>query len=294
MSSIKATIRMYRKLFALGTYRRRVIISLLAFFGATVTLVQFALWISGVTGGIELALPLVSLAPIGIVFALRTSLPKADMTFCHNSVNTRLRILVGDIFAASNASIVVTMNRHFDTAEPWVSGNSLITQLAQRNFADHADELRNAILKEIDVDEEGEQPLGRIVRISTSNNTFLLLAVADRHEQTRSSVAVDAVWTSLSRLWQYARKNNISGLRLPVIGSGFARSQVGRVPLILLLLTSYVTATMEMPICGLEVVLHPDDADPDLLELVRSYCDILGYKIIEQKALAESQLTFDG
>jgi Domain of unknown function (DUF6430) len=294
LSSIKATIRMYRKLFALGTYRRRVIISLFAFFGATATLAQIALWISGITGGIELALPLVILAPIGIVFALRTSLPKADMTFRHDSVSTRLRILVGDIFAASNASIVITMDRHFDTAEPWASGNSLITQLAQRNFADHADELRSAILSELEVDEEDEQPLGRIVSIPTSNNTYLLLAVADRHEQTRSSVAVDAVWTSLSRLWQYARKNNISGLRLPVIGSGFARAQVGRVPLILLLLTSYVTAAMEMPICGLEVVLHPDDADPDLLELVRSYCDILGYKIIEQKAIAESQFTFGG
>jgi Domain of unknown function (DUF6430) len=294
LSSIKATIRMYRKLFALGTYRRRVIISLFAFFGATATLAQIALWISGITGGIELALPLVILAPIGIVFALRTSLPKADMTFRHDSVSTRLRILVGDIFAASNASIVITMDRHFDTAEPWASGNSLITQLAQRNFADHADELRSAILNELEVDEEDEQPLGRIVSIPTGNNTYLLLAVADRHEQTRSSVAVDAVWTSLSRLWQYARKNNISGLRLPVIGSGFARAQVGRVPLILLLLTSYVTAAMEMPICGLEVVLHPDDADPDLLELVRSYCDILGYKIIEQKAIAESQFTFGG
>jgi hypothetical protein len=293
LPSIKATIRMYRKLFRLRTYRRRVAVSLLAFFGATVTLAQLALWISGATGGIELALPLLILAPIGIVFAFRVSLPKADMTFRHDSVNTSLRILAGDIFAACNASIVITMDRHFDTAEPWASGNSLITQLVQRNYIDHPDELRNAILKGLDVNEEDEQPLGRIVRISTSDNTYLLLAVADRHEQTRSSVAVDSVWTSLSGLWQYARKNNISSLRLPVIGSGFARAQVGRVPLILLLLTSYVTATMEMPICGLEVVLHPDDADPDLLELVRAYCDILGYKITEQKALGESYLTLD-
>lgn len=292
LPSIKATIRMYHKLFMLRTYRRRVVVTLLAFLGATVTLVQLALWISGATGGIALALPLVILAPIGIVFAFRAPLPKADMTFRHDSVSTRLRILVGDVFAASNTSIVITMDRHFDTAEPWASGNSLITQFAQRNHAGSA-ELRNSILKELDVDEEGEQPLGRIVRISTSDNTYLLLAVADRHEQTRSTVAVDAVWTSLSQLWQYARKNNISSLRLPVIGSGFARAQVGRVPLILLLLTSYVTATMEMPICGLEVVLHPDDADPDLLELVRAYCDILGYKIIEQKALGERDLTFD-
>lgn len=293
MRSIKATTRMYKKLFTLRTYRRRVVVSLLAFFGATVTLAQIALWISGARGGLAVALPLAILAPIGIAFAFRVSLPKADMVFRHDSASAPLRVLVGDIFAASNAITVITMNRHFDTAAPWVSDNSLIAQFIRRHYADRPDELRDAILKELALEEEAEQPIGSTVRIATSNNTYLLLAVADRHEQTRSSVAVDAVWTSLSQLWQYARKNNISSLRLPVIGSGFARAQVGRVPLVLLLLTSYLTAAMEMPICSLEVVLQPDDADPDLLELVKAYCDILGYKTIEQKVLDESDLTMD-
>jgi Domain of unknown function (DUF6430) len=293
LSTIKATARMYQRLLTLHTYRRRVVVSLLAFFGATVTLTQIALWISGASGGSELALPLAILAPIGIVFALRVSLPKADMTFRHDSASAPLRVLVSDIFAANNANIVVTMNRYFDTAGPWVSDNSLISQLMQRSYTDNPDELRNAIRRDLAFDGGGEQPVGTIVRASTSSNTYLLLAVADRHEQTRSSVAVDAVWTSLSRLWQYARKNNVSSLRLPVIGSGFARAQVGRVPLILLLLTSYLTAAMEMPICEVEIVLHPDDADPDLLELVKSYCDILGYKTIEQKALSESYLNLE-
>lgn len=291
--AIKATARMYRILLTLRTYRRRVVVTLLAFLGATVTVAQLALWISGTTGGIALALPLIILTPIGVVLAFRASLPKAEMTFRHDLASARLRILVGDIFEASNATIVVTMNRHFDTSDPWVSDNSLITQLIQRYYAGRPDELHNAILSELDLEEEGEQPVGRIIRVSASNNTYLLLAVADRHEQTRSSVAVDAVWTSLSQLWQYARKNNISSLRLPVIGSGFARAQVGRAPLILLLLTSYLTAAMEMPSCSLEAVLHPDDTDPDLLELIRGYCEILGYKTIEQKTLDESHLTFD-
>jgi hypothetical protein len=75
------------------------------------------------------------------------------------------------------------------------------------------------------------------------------------------------VLASTAQLWQYARLNNISGLRVPVIGSGFARNQVGRVPLLILLLTSYLTAAMEIPICGLEIVLHADDTDLDLFQL---------------------------
>jgi len=291
LPSIRAAIRMYRKLLGLRTYRRRVIITLLAFFGATVTATQLALWISGATGGIVLAIPLITLAPIGVVFALRASLPKADISFRHDSVTAPVRVLIGDIFATAGAVIVITMNRHFDTVQPWVSGDSLVTQLIQRCYADRPEELRTAILKDLSLEQEAEQPVGKIARISASKNTYLLLAVADRHEQTRSSVAVDAVWSSLSRLWQYARLNNISSLRVPVIGSGFARAQVGRVPLIILLLTSYLTAAMEMPICGLEVVLHPNDTDLDLLELVKAYCDILGYRAIDQKPLSEGYLT---
>jgi hypothetical protein len=282
---------MYEKLFALRTYRRRLIVILLAFFGATVTVAQLALWIAGQTASTALAFSLVILTPIGLVFALRVSLPKADISFRHDSATAPVRVLIGDIFATDDSVIVITMNRHFDTARPWVSRDSLVTQLVRRCYADRPDELRSAILKELAFEEESEQPVGKIVRISAGRSTYLLLAVADRHEQTRSTVAVDAVWSSLSQLWQYARLNNISSVRVPVIGSGFARAQVGRVPLIILLLTSYLTAAMEMPICGLEIVLHPDDADLDLLELVKAYCDILGYRAIEQKPLGEGYLT---
>jgi hypothetical protein len=280
---------MYQKLFALRTYRRRLIVTLLAFFGATVTVAQIGLWIAGQTASTTLAFSLVVLTPIGVVFALRASLPKADISFRHDSATAPLRVLIGDLFATDDAAIVITMNRHFDTAHPWVSDDSLVTQLIQRHYADSPDELRRAILKELSPQQEAEQPVGEIVRIS-AGQSYLLLAVADRHEQTRSSVAVDAVWSSLSRLWQYARLNNISRLRVPVIGSGFARAQVGRVPLIILLLTSYLTAAMEIPVCGLEVVLHPDDADLDLLELVKAYCEILGYRAIDQKPLGEGYL----
>jgi hypothetical protein len=55
--------------------------------------------------------------------------------------------------------------------------------------------------------------------------------------------------------------------------SGYARAHVGRLPLLVLLLTSYLISAMEAPICDLEVVLHPSFADPDMLELAKSYCE---------------------
>jgi hypothetical protein len=283
LTSIRAVIRMYRKLFALRSYRRRLIVTLLAFLGATVTVTQLVLWISGIKGGPALGVSLVTLTPVGVVFALVASLPKSDMTFRHDSATASVRVQVGDVFDAADTVTVITMNRHFDIAPPWVSDDSLIAQLIRREYAGHPGDLREAILKELACDQEAEHPVGEIVPITAGRKTYLLLAVADRHELTRSTVAVAAVWSSLSWLWQYARRNNVSRLRLPVIGSGFARAQVGRVPLIILLLTSYLTAAMEMPICGLEIILHPDDTDPDLVELVKDYCDILGYRKIDTK-----------
>jgi Domain of unknown function (DUF6430) len=276
---------MCRKMFALRTYRRRLIVTLLAFLGATVTVTQLVLWISGIKGGPALGVSLVTLTPVGVVFALLVSLPKSDITFRHDSVTAPVRVLIGDIFAETDSATIITMNRHFDTAPPWVSSDSLISQLIQREYAGRPGDLRDAILKELACDQEAEQPVGEIVRIAVGRKTYLLLAVADRHELARSTVAVEAVWTSLSQLWQYARLNNISRLRVPVVGSGFARAQVGRVPLLILLLTSYLTAAMEMPICALEIVLHSDNTDLDLLELVKAYCDILGYRTTDQKPL---------
>jgi Domain of unknown function (DUF6430) len=279
---------MYWKLFALRTYRRRVLVTLLAFLGATVTVTQLVLWISGTKGGPALGVSLVTLAPVGVVFALVVSLPKSDITFRHDSATAPVRVLIGDIFAETDSATVITVNRHFDTVPPWVSDDSLIAKLIQREYADRPGDLRDAILSELVCDQEAEHPAGEIVRITADQRTYLLLAVADRHELARSTVAVEAVWTSLSRLWQYARLNNISRLRVPVIGSGFARAQVGRVPLLILLLTSYLTAAMEMPICALEIVLHSDDTDLDVLELVKAYCDILGYRATDQKLHAHA------
>jgi Domain of unknown function (DUF6430) len=279
---------MYWKLFALRTYRRRVLVTLLAFLGATVTVTQLVLWISGTKGGPALGVSLVTLAPIGVVFALLVSLPKSDITFRHDSATAPVRVLIGDILAETNSATVITVNRHFDTAPPWVSGDSLIAQLIEREYAGRPADLRDTIVSELDCDQETEHPVGEIVRITGDRGTYLLLAVADRHELARSTVAVEAVWTSLSRLWQYARLNNISRLRVPVIGSGFARAQVGRVPLLILLLTSYLTAAMEIPICALEIVLHSDDTDLDVLELVKAYCDILGYRATDQKLHAQA------
>jgi hypothetical protein len=51
--------------------------------------------------------------------------------------------------------------------------------------------------KRLHLNQEAEQPVGEIVRITPGQEPYLFLAVADRHELARSAVAVEAVWSSL-------------------------------------------------------------------------------------------------
>jgi Thoeris protein ThsA, Macro domain len=291
MSSLKESLSVYPKLFAVRSYRRSVGVTLLTFFGATATLGQIVLWVLGISGGAALTYTVIGCVLVGVIFALRASLPSADILFRHPTSGSTVRLLVGNLFDAPDRAIVITMNRYFDTTPEWVSKESLVGQLLRGPFAGRDQEFRNSILGQLQCETEKEHPVGEIVSLDGAGVSYLFLAVADRNEETRSTVAVDAVWESLSRLWRYARRHNLAVLRMPVIGSGYARARVGLAPMLVLLLSSYLTSAMEAPICDLEIVLHPSIADPDLLELTKAYCETLGYKSLDKRPFTEADLS---
>jgi hypothetical protein len=258
-------------------------ITLLAFFGGTASVGQLILWILGVSGGVALTYSLVILIPIGTIFALVVSRPSTDTSFRHTGVGSSLRICVGDLFDTTADTIVVTMNRNFDTSRELVSSQSLVAQLLRTSFENET-AINTAIKSQTKGLPDEPQETGHIVQVSWPDATYLLLAVVNRNEETSSSVTVDEVWTALSHLWQFARKHNIPRMRVPIIGAGYARAHVGRAPLLILLITSYLTSAMELSTCDLDIVIHPVDADPDLLELSKHYCEMFGYKITDSKA----------
>lgn len=291
MLSLKQSLSVYPKLLAVRSYRRSVGVTLLAFFGATATLGQIVLWVLGISGGAALTYTVIGCVLAGVIVALRASLPSADVLFRHPTSGSTVRLLVGNLFDGPGRAIVITMNRYFDTTPEWVSKESLVGQLLRGPFAGRDEELRNSILTQLQCETEKEHTVGEIVSLDGAGVSYLFLAVADRNEETRSTVAVDAVWESLSRLWRYARRHNLAVVRMPVIGSGYARARVGLAPMLVLLLSSYLISAMEAPICDLEIVLHPSNADPDLLELTKAYCETLGYKSLDERPFTEADLS---
>jgi HAMP domain-containing protein len=280
-------IAAYNQLWRARSYRRRVGVTVLAFFGATATVGQLVLWLVGLSGGSALTVSVAVLAPVGVLVALASALPKGDVTARHPQIKNSLRIRIGDLLETSGAAVVLTMNRRFDTAADWVAEESLISQFAKRFRADGT---VSQLLSGPLFNRSEDAPIGAVVPFRTPDTSYLFLAVTSRGSESRSVVVIDEIWTALNSLWQYARRNDLTRLTVPVIGGGFARAQVGATLLVNLMLASYTMASMEMPVADLDLVMYPAEVNYELLEFARAYTELLGYKVINSAAMSVRQV----
>jgi hypothetical protein len=277
----------YRILWRAHSYRRRVGIKLLAFLGATASVGQVVLWLADVSGGPSVAIALAILIPMGIAFAITSGLPAGEVTLRHQSTDSTLIIHVGNLLDTRGAAVVVTMNRFFDTNRRWVSEESLIGQFKSRfsGDPDAAEFLASAAFNR-----QGLAPVGEIVDFTCKDTRYLFLAVTNRNAESRSSVVIDEIWDALNSLWQFARRNDISKLAVPIIGAGFAHAQVGQTMLLTLLLTSYSTASVERRVADLDLVIRRADADYELVEFAKSYSELVGYRMLQGKPITGRQI----
>jgi hypothetical protein len=232
----------------------------------------------------------VGTAAAGSVLVLFATLPSNRYEFVHGSYPARITVEVRDLLTAPDDIVVLTANRFFDTipTDPEHPGDrtrvapgSLVAQLGRRWFpdGDGRDLERMIATRTGTTPGDAEHPVGATVELKGADGRrVLLLAVSRRGDQKLSTVLIDDIWAALSQLWAYARRTGPRSIALPVIGSGFANAEVGPNPLLMLLITSYVTATMEEPICPIRIVLPPQAHDLSAFEVAQSYCESLGFK----------------
>jgi hypothetical protein len=258
--------------------RRRFYVRIFAFTGAFVSALQVLLWITGINSlSTGARLGFAGAFVIGLVAATVLSIPKRELHVrATKSFTAELTLTAGNIYEDPSEVTVVTTNRHFDVEEPWVSPASLIGQLALR-LPNGTDDLRKAIDAELGLGPSLPVAPGATVTVHTPDaGDMLLLAVAARDEAHRSAVLVDEITQALSHLWTELRHRDAVSACMPVIGSGFARSRVNLVPLLLMQVTSYVMWSIEQPICPLTIVMPPNLLTDDIIRLVEDYCRELG------------------
>ncbi len=274
------------------SYRRRTAVSVLAWLGALATVRevldatgddQVARYVGNfwIVGGLALA---------GALVVLLLTLPSDRYRFSHPSFAGRIEIEQGNLLNAPDDLVVLTANRHFDSvpagsgpstlpAGEHIGRQSLIAQLGERWFpgGDGYDIARMIIASGTALGESHK--VGAIVDLTGPTGEHrALLAVSSRDERAQSTVLIDDIWNALSALWDHARRSNARSIAMPVIGSGLARAEVGPNPLLMLLITSYVTAAMEKPICPVRILLREDAFDLGAFELAQSYCQSLGFR----------------
>jgi hypothetical protein len=274
------------------SYRKRAVVSVFAYLGALATVLEVIERTAGdqVTTWANNLWVVIGTAVAGSVVVLFSTLPSNRYEFVHGSYPARITIEVRDLLSAPDDFVVLTANRFFDSVpidpdhqgdRSRVAAGSLIAQLGRRWFptGDGRDIERMITTRTSTTPGTTEHPVGTVVELhGAGGERVVLLGVSRRGDQKLSTVLIDDIWTALSQLWAYARRTGPRSIALPVIGSGYANAEVGPNPLLMLLITSYVTAAMEEPVCPIRIVLPRDAHDLSAFEVAQSYCESLGFK----------------
>lgn len=259
-----------------ASFRRRLVVNILAYLGAVATVLQLVLWGTD-SSTLKPPQPYVAAFILGAVVVVWRTMPPRSLEMSHSSYSASFELSAADLFTITDCPIVITMNRNFDTGPPWVADRSLVVQLASRWFPGDSEQISAQVERQRPAT-SGEAEVGEILPLTSKRGDALLLAVARRHDEQTSTVLVGDLADAEARLWDYARKANLGEVAVPLLGAGFARAQIGPIPLLMVLLTSYVTASMEVPTCHLRLILG-DDVDLDVaIEIVREYGTALGFK----------------
>jgi hypothetical protein len=264
------------------SYRGRIIVNCLAYVGATATVLQVADWVFNLNKPSVTRFVGVLLA-VGLLWVFFRSAPRQSVTFAHAHTHARITIATGDLLGTYGHPAVITTNRNLDTAYEWVPDSSLVGQLAARWYGPGAEgraKMATAISAATGEEPHTEHLPGFVAAIEHDDQRMLLLTVSSRHPDMRSSVLVDDIWTALSGLWAQLRRDHCPPVSVPIIGSGYAGAKVGVIPLLMLLLISYVTATAEARVGELRIVLPPKGVNPAVFEVTKTYCESMGFREI--------------
>jgi hypothetical protein len=274
------------------SYRTRTVVRVFAFLGglATVREILSQAGSARVASYAQNVWLLLAAVVLGAVAVLVATLPSDRYTFRHAAFRSEIHMEAGDLLGVPDDVVVLTANRHFDSisedhyrgeAGAKISRGSLIAQLGQRWYPQgDGHEIARMITSQTGVEAGAvEHPVGTIVELrGPAGQHVLLLAVSRRGEKTMSEVLIDDIWTALSALWASMRINAPRSAALPVIGSGYANTQVGSNPLLMLMITSYTTAAMEDPVGPIRIMVRDSAHDLETFELAQSYCESMGFK----------------
>ena len=211
---------------------------------------------------------------IGAIVGLPRAWPRLSVKSMISRTDAKIEVRVCNLFE-QKAAFVVSSNTTFDTSieNGTISKTSTQGQYTER-FCHGIGELNRQLdgslngLESEDLSEDTkpygkrrEYPIGTVADISCSGARayFVALAQFDRNRTARATK--EQILEALPKLWEFVRsRGNLEPIVIPIVGTGFARTQATREELIREIAKSFIVAARTGRFCEhLTIAISPDD-----------------------------------
>ena len=205
-------------------------------------------------------------------------LPSRHVRYTFQPNQWSVEIHVGDLFDQASG-IVVTVDRRLSMDLGQTGPDSLVGQLVNRWFGGASNELLDGLAGRPPDANEADLPLGSVIRFSNHGGRYgwlfcLATKTADGSRTTWQDLA-----SAYDELWTVMRRENSSAIVVPVIGAGFARSQLPFNGLLIFLILSFHAASLERAVTkSLKIIVSQVDFDPRAFSAAGRLLVYLGYK----------------
>jgi len=189
-----------------------------------------------------------------------------------------IELSVGDLFD-QGSGIVVTVDRSLSLKLDQTGPESLIAQLIDKWFGQDRAELRDKLSPRSLGLRDTDLPLGTTIRFSSPQGYYgWLFCLA-----TKTAGGSHTTWQDLAfsydALWAALRRENSSSVVVPVIGAGFARTQLPFNGLLIFLILSFHAASLERPVTkNLKIIVSEEEFDPRAFSAASKLLVYMGYK----------------
>ena len=189
-----------------------------------------------------------------------------------------IELSVGDLFD-QGSGIVVTVDRSLSLKLDQTGPESLIAQLIDKWFGQDRAELRDKLSPRFLELRDTDLPLGTTIRFSSPQGYYgWLFCLA-----TKTAGGSHTTWQDLAfsydALWAALRRENSSSVVVPVIGAGFARTQLPFNGLLIFLILSFHAASLERPVTkNLKIIVSEEEFDPRAFSAASKLLVYMGYK----------------
>ncbi len=194
-----------------------------------------------------------------------------------NSVDSEIRIKLGDIFDEKKGHLVIGTNDVFDTElGDIIKPSSVQGQFLSKVYENNRDKLdrdiKSGIPNEIKPSKDKQKekgknkryPIGTCSVFGNTNRRYFFLAYSIMGNDLKcKSTGKDDLWHSLNSLWKTVRlKGQSQELSIPIIGSDLARTGLTRKELVNLIATSFILESKtELISERLNIIVHPKDLE---------------------------------